>query len=260
MKIALIQLDIAWELKKSNLKRAESFAQRATLEKCDTIVFPEMFSTGFSMNISVISESGYGETAEALSEIAKKYSINLIAGFPIKASGEEKGRNMAFVYNRNGMLTATYTKMHPFSFADEDKYYVPGENTVIFEIDGMSSSIFICYDLRFPEVFRRVAREVQTIFVIANWPTARKEHWEALLKSRAIENQCFIIGLNRTGTGGNGIHYPGASHIFDPLGNDICAGDETEEFLTCEFNPDDVIAIRSKFPFLKDMRYFISPE
>lgn len=260
MKIALIQLDIAWESKKANLEKAEAFAQRASLEKCDAIVFPEMFNTGFSMNVSVIAEDGYGETAMALAGIAKRYNINLIAGFPIKTPKEEKGRNMAFVYDRKGTLTATFTKMHPFSFAEEDKYYVPGENTVTFDIDGMSSSIFICYDLRFPEVFRRVSKDVQTIFVLANWPTARKEHWETLLRARAIENQCYIIGVNRTGTGGNGIQYPGASHIFDPSGNDICAGDETEEFLTCEFNPDDVIAIRSKFPFLKDMRYFISPE
>jgi predicted amidohydrolase len=89
---------------------------------------------------------------------------------------------------------------------------------------------------------------VQAIFIIANWPTARKEHWETLLKTRAIENQCFIIGVNRIGTDGNGIHYPGASHIFDPLGNDIFSGDETEEFLVGEFNPAEVSEIRSKFP------------
>lgn len=255
MKIALVQLNIVWESKKANIEKAEYFIKQAVLDKCDLVVFPEMFSTGFSMNISIVAEEGYGETASALSGLAKQYGINLIAGFAIKAPVEEKARNMAFAYDRKGMLIATYTKMHPFSFADEDKYYVGGSGTVTFEIEGMSSSIFICYDLRFPEVFRSVAREVQAMFVIANWPTARKEHWETLLKARAIENQCFVIGVNRTGTGGNGINYPGASHIFSPSGDSICNGNEIDEYMTCLINPDEVLEIRSKFPFLKDMRY-----
>ncbi len=120
----------------------------------------------------------------------------------------------------------------------------------------MLSSIFICYDLRFPEVFRNVAKEVHAIFVIANWPAIRKEHWETLLKARAIENQCFVIGVNRTGKDGNGIYYSGASHIFDPSGNDICSDSESDEFLIGKFNPEEVIKIRSKFPFLNDMRPF----
>lgn len=254
MKIALIQLDIAWESKKPNYEKAEFFAGKAAEEQCDVVVFPEMFNTGFSMNISKIAEDEDGETASVLSEIARKYGIYIIAGFPVKASGEEKGRNMAVAYDRKGIVAAKYTKIHPFSFSNEDKYYMAGSNTVIFNIDGIPCSIFICYDLRFPEVFRRVVKEVQAIFVIANWPTSRREQWETLLKARAIENQCFMIGVNRTGTDGNGIHYPGASHIFDPSGNDILCGGEKKEFLTGEINPAEVVEVRSKFPFLKDMR------
>lgn len=254
MKIALIQLNIAWESKKTNYEKAESFAKKAAEEKCDVIVFPEMFNTGFSMNVSAIAEDDYGETNSALSEIAKKYSIYLIAGFPVKEQDEEKGRNMAVVYDRTGIRIAAYAKIHPFSFSGEDKYYIAGNNPVVFNIDNTPCSIFICYDLRFPEVFRKVARNVQAVFVIANWPASRRGHWEALLKARAIENQCFVIGVNRIGIDGNAIHYPGASHIFDPLGNDILCGNDKDEFLTGEINPADAAEVRLKFPFLNDMR------
>lgn len=255
MKIALVQLDIVWESKKINCDRAEFFIKKALQENCDIIAFPEMFNTGFSMNVAAIAEDENGKTALYLSRMAKRYGINLIAGFATKAFKEKKGRNMAFVYDRKGELVSKFTKLHPFSLSNEDRYYIPGRDTVTFNLDGMPSSIFICYDLRFPEVFRKIAREVQSIFVIANWPTARKEQWELLLKARALENQCFVIGVNRIGTDGNGIRYPGASHIYNPSGIDICSGGEKEEFVTGIINPDDVNTIRSNFPVLEDMRY-----
>ncbi len=254
MKTALIQLDIVWESKKANYEKAEFFVKKASEEKCDVVVLPEMFNTGFSMNLQNIAEEDMGETDSVLSGMAEKYGIHIIAGFSVKDSGEKKGRNIAAVYNRKGMRIASYTKIYPFSLLKEDGYYSAGKDTVTFDIDGTASSIFICYDLRFPEVFRKIAKDVQAIFVIANWPTSRKEHWETLLKARAIENQCFVIGVNRVGTDGNGISYPGASHIFDPFGNDILCGDEKEELLIGEFNPDEVNEVRSKFPFLRDMR------
>jgi predicted amidohydrolase len=254
MKIALIQLNIAWESKEENYKRAELFAKKAAEEKCDVVVLPEMFNTGFSMNVPVIAEDENGQTNSVLSEIAKKYGIYLIAGFSVKKQNEDKARNIAAVYDRNGRRIAAYTKIHPFSFADEDKYYIAGSDPVIFSIDNILCSVFICYDLRFPEVFRKVAKNVQAIFVIANWPASRKDHWETLLKARAIENQCFVIGVNRTGTDGNGIHYSGTSHIFDPSGSDILCGNDKEEFLTGQINPSETAEIRLRFPFLKDMR------
>lgn len=255
MKVALVQLNSAWEDKKANLERAGAFVSKAAGEGCSIVVFPEMFSTGFSMNVAAVAEEGYGETASLLSGLAKKHSINVIAGFAIKAPGDEKGRNMAAVFNKKGLPHATYTKIHPFSFAGEDKHYIAGNRTAIFDIDGMPSSVFICYDLRFPEVFRKVARDALAVFVIANWPSGRKGHWEALLKARAIENQCFIIGVNRTGADGNGIQYPGASSVIGPSGDVLCSGNETDEFLTCELDPAEAAAVRAQFPFLDDMKY-----
>ncbi len=258
MKIALVQLDIVWESKKINCERAEGFIKKASHEKCDIVVFPEMFNTGFSMNVSTIAEDEDDETASVLSDMAKRYEVNLIAGFPAKAFDDEKGENTAVIFGRKGELIARYVKIHPFSFASEDQYYTAGNNTVIFNIEGMSASIFICYDLRFPEVFRSIAKDIQAVFVIANWPSSRKEHWVTLLKARAIENQCFIIGVNRTGTDGNGIHYPGASRVFDPSGTEICSGNDTNEFITCMINPRGVAETRARFPFLRDMRLSLS--
>ncbi|MFZ5996455.1 MAG: carbon-nitrogen family hydrolase [Nitrospirota bacterium] len=257
MNVALIQFNSRWEAKRENLERAEEFVQRAAEDHCDVVIFPEMFATGFSMNIPAVADEGYGETAIALSHMAKKYSINLIAGYAMVGPGGGKARNMAVVFNRKGQPNVTYTKIHPFSFAGEDKHFIAGTATSTFTIDDLPCSVFICYDLRFPEVFRSVAKEVQAIFVIANWPTSRKAHWEALLKARAIENQCFIIGVNRIGTDGNGIHYPGASHIFDPLGNDLCSGNDTDEYITGALDPAEVERVRSAFPFLNDMKHCI---
>jgi predicted amidohydrolase len=186
--------------------------------------------------------------------LAKKYGLNVIAGFAAKKPGRKKLRNLAVAFDRRGSLIASYAKMHPFSLTKENKYFSAGNTRVIFHVEGVPASIFICYDLRFPEIFRDIARGVQAIFVLANWPDSRKDHWETLLKARAIENQCFVIGVNRTGKDGNGIRYPGASHVYDPMGKDICSGGLREQFITCEIDPEMATKVRCQFPFLNDMR------
>ena len=189
MKIALIQLNIVFEVKQTNYERTERFIQEASQAACDIAVLPELCVTGFSKNISAFAEDGDGETATILSNMAKTYHINLIAGCMEKAMGLEKAKNVAAVYNREGTLVAKYTKIHPFSFTQEDRYFIPGDQVVTFEVEGMPAGMFICYDLRFPEIFRSLVKDVKAIFVIANWPTSRKAHWETLLRARAIENQ-----------------------------------------------------------------------
>ena len=159
------------------------------------MVLPEMFNTGFSMNIAAIAEDEDGETSLLLSRLAGEYNINLIAGYTVTSANPERGRNQAVVYDRQGALVARFVKLHSFDYANEDQYYSSGNKVVTFDIEGMVSSIFICFDLRFPEVFRRIAKNVQAIFVLANWPSVRTEHWEVLLKARAIENQCFVVSF-----------------------------------------------------------------
>ncbi len=250
MKLALIQMDIAWQDIDRNHQRAISFIKEASGHGCDVIVFPEMFTTGFSMDISKINDGS--ETDSLLSQAAEEYGLYIIAGFPVKENNI--ARNIARIYDRKGRPVTQYTKMHPFSYLQEDRYFISGSETVIFDIKGIPSTVFICYDLRFPEIFRKVAKDVHLIFVIANWPSSRIEHWKTLLRARAIENQCFVIGVNRTGKDGNGIAYPGCSCIYDPSGEMLLTGDEKEELLIAEIEPSEVQRIRKEFPFLKDMK------
>ncbi len=254
MKIASIQLNIKWEDKTANLNQAHQFIKRAKQEGCDLVVFPEFFTTGFSMDAKKISEPPGGQTAQFLSTQAKQNSINIIGGYA-ESTPHEKAKNVAIAVNREGHEAAKYVKNHPFSFANEHQHYQPGNKQVTFKIDNTSASIFICYDLRFPEVFRKIAKQVDIIFVIANWPQTRQKHWEALLKARAIENQCYVAGINRTGTDGNNIEYCGASSIINPLGNTLSYGKATQQYITTTINTEETQNTRYKFPFLNDIKF-----
>ena len=132
---------------------------------------------------------------------------------------------------------------------------MPGNEQVVFEVDGIKSSIFICYDLRFPELFRKVAKDINVIFVIANWPEVRQPHWESLLQARAIENQCFIVGVNRIGKDGNDLIYGGGSNVFSPLGENLSRGGKNQEYIVTDLDTAEVGAVRERFPFLQDMKY-----
>jgi predicted amidohydrolase len=255
MRAALIQMDIAWESIGENHERAEELVGRAAGNGCDLAVLPEMFTTGFTMNLSAVEGAEKNTTAAFLSSLSIKHGISLLGGFPVRPPGGGKGRNIAQAYDRQGQLLATYTKIHPFSLAGEDKVFEAGDTVPVFHIDETPASIFICYDLRFPELFRKIAPSVEAVFVIANWPASRLEHWMSLLKARAIENQCFVLGLNRTGTDGNGIHYSGSSAVFGPSGEAVCSAGNGEEILVADIDPADVRLTRMKFPFLHDMGY-----
>lgn len=252
MKLALVQSDIVWQERDRNHERALSFIKRAAGELCDVIVFPEMFTTGFSMDLSLIDDGS--STESILSEAANRYGLYIIAGFSLKEAKESKARNIACVYDSKGKIIARYIKIHPFSYMGEDRHFISGNETVIFDIRGIPCTVFICYDLRFPEIFRKIAKDIHIVFVIANWPSTRIEHWKTLLMARAIENQCFVIGVNRTGRDGNGLHYPGCSSVYNPSGELLLMGGERDEFLTVEIDPSEVQRIRKEFPFLKDMK------
>jgi len=253
MKIGMIQLDTFWHDKKANFAKTEGLIRDASSKECEIVVLPEMFSTGFSMGIQEIGEDLLGQTSQFLQRVAAKHRVAIIAGYPV--FGEDgKGRNAAIAIDEKGHIIGTYFKMYSFSYANEHLYYDFGQAPVVFNIRGASASVFICYDLRFPEVFRRVARSVNCIFVIANWPSQRIDHWNALLAARAIENQCFVIGVNRTGTDGNNLSYPGNSHVFSPSGQDICAGNSQDELIIADIDLSEVAKVRNEFPFLSDMR------
>lgn len=251
MKIAIAQLNILWENKEENFKKVERLAQKAKC--CDILVLPEMFNTGFSMNTS-LSEIRGGKTEKFLSNLASSLNINIVAGYSLKYYN--KAKNISAVFSRDGRLITTYVKIHPFSLLEEDKYFTSGKSPVVFKIDETPCSVFICYDLRFPEVFRKVADRVSVIFVIANWPSLRDEHWQTLLKARAIENQCFVVGVNRVGVDGNGITYSGHSSVYDPWGESVMIADKKESLNICYLPIEKVSEIRVKYPFLKDRKIF----
>lgn len=252
MKIASIQFNICWEDKKKNFERASRLIERAKQDDCDCVVFPEMFNSGFSMNLDVIAEPENTQTSLFLCGLAKQYSINIIAGFAEKT--DDGAENIAVFIDRQGNRNARYIKNYPYSYAGEDKLYLSGDQQVVFGFEDSKASLFICYDLRFPELFRKVAKEVDIVFVIANWPVTRQEHWETLLKARAIENQCFMVGVNRIGSDGNGLKYGGGSHVYGPSGEDLSRGGKHQEYIITQIDLAQAKRTRSDFPFLKDIK------
>jgi omega-amidase len=251
VKIALLQMDGAWENPARNHERARALAAKAGAGGARLCVLPEMFSTGFTMNVAALREDS--GTERFLADLARECRVAVVAGYAERARGG-RARNLAGVWDAEGGLLARYAKMHPFSPAGEDRCFEAGEGPVLFGIEGMEASVFICYDLRFPEVFREVAPRAAALFVLANWPRSRREHWLVLLRARAIENQCFVVGVNRVGTDGNGIAYCGDSAVFGPEGETLLVAGDGEGVFPAELDPALVQEARRRLPALRDRR------
>lgn len=252
MKIALFQLDTKWERKDKNLKKVSSEAQRAKQFGASILCLPEMFSTGFSMNAEELGEQfKNSKTIQNLKVISKKNCIALL-GSIIEKQGK-KYYNTAFVINKNGKLILRYRKIHLFPLSNENKHYSAGKEIAVFKIKNIVCGIAICYDLRFPELFRKLVKKgAKIIFVSANWPLQRREHWFTLLRARAIENQCFVVGINRSGKDPN-LQYNGNSIIFDAFGNEIANANNKERLIITDIKINGLEKIRKKFPFLKSI-------
>lgn len=249
MKIALVQIPIGENIRR-NLNLAEDLCSDAAEDGAEVVVFPELFSTGFPPDRAAAAAPVWGpETRRVLEKMALKYHITIIAGCgdPFKTG---KFFNSALVFSDAGHCITTYHKMHLFSYGHEDRYVIPGTEPVIFSVEGYSAGVFICYDLRFPEDFRKIAPHVSMIFVIANWPEERREHWMCLLKARAIENQCWIIGVNRTGTDSSGLKYSGDSMVVDPLGKVLYHMNAEECVKIVTVDPEESLSVRKVYPFL----------
>jgi omega-amidase len=253
MKIALCSLDQIWENKGKNKGKCESAIIKAVSHKSDIIVFPEMTLTGFSMNTSTISEKfSRSDSIRWFKEQARSYKIYIVFGMVL--GGVTKPRNSLIVINDRGRMIGRYDKIHTFSYAGEDKYYEKGEKIVSCRISGEKMGLSICYDLRFPELYTILAQSCYGIINIANWPEERIEHWKSLLLARAIENQLFIIGVNRQGTDGKGLRYPKSSLIISPLGEMINPQDKYHNIDIFSIDFNDVKSNRYYFPALKDRR------
>mgnify|MGYP000331984432 FL=1 len=263
MNILVMQWNAIWQDTKANLDKLEKelpYQLNEINNHIDLVVLPEMFHFGFSMQPERFSESIEGEVSQALANLAKQHSINIVAGVAqrkvrLNCHGKQVNFfNMALAFNFKGEQIGSYAKQQLFSYANEDKTYTAGYKPEIIDISGEPFALFICYDLRFPELFREVANKVKGFIVLANWPETRQAHWEALLKARAIENQCFVIGVNRIGQDGSGLHYNGGSSVVSPQGELLLYANKNTEFSAVEIDLQEVEEVRKQFPFLKDMK------
>ena len=255
MNVACCQFDIAWEDKPANYARVERHVREAQLAQGTLLLLPEMFATGFSMNADSIAEAVDGPTAQFVAKLARENGLYVLAGLVIKSDERSsQPRNEALLFNPSGQQLCRYAKVHRFSFAGEHEHYAAGATPVSCTIEGWKVQPTICYDLRFPELFRASnVRGAELICVIANWPAARDSHWLALLKARAIENQAYVAAVNRCGRDPNG-EYSGHSQIITPRGEVIEDAGEVEGVIQAELDLEEVREYRAKFPALNDVR------
>ncbi|WP_317855817.1 nitrilase-related carbon-nitrogen hydrolase [Chakrabartyella piscis] len=251
MKIALGQLDMGFEEKEKAMEICSQMIAEAGDLKADLIVFPEMTLTGFTMKPAIYGENiASSESIAFFQKEAKKNHIAICFGITI--SENEVFTNRSLVLDAEGTILADYGKLHLF-FGPETKRYSGGDELQYCQIDGVPLSPFVCYDLRFPEPFLIASDKSHIITVIACWPEARREHWMTLLRARAIENQCFIIGVNRTGVAGK-LNYVGDSMVISPNGDILAHVKEKDSLTIVDIQPEEVVALREQFPQKGDRR------
>lgn len=251
MNIAAIQHDIAWEQRDVNLPRYATLVTQAVDTGADVVLFTEMFAVGFSMNTTVTAEAEDGPTVAWMVEQATQHGITLGGSVPL-TRGDIRPNNTFVLARPNGHVEM-YNKIHPFSFSGEDQYFAPGDVGHITDINGLRVGISVCYDLRFAPLYYTRAPLVDVELVVASWPAARREHWMTLARARAIENQTYMVALNRVGSGG-GLTYAGDSRIIDPTGKIIAEANDTETILTASLDAELVASTRDSFPVFDDRR------
>lgn len=251
MRVAAVQLDIAWENPAENYRRAERRIQESAALGAQLVVLPEIFAYGFSMRSELVAEAPGGPTETFLSEIAAGLGIHLIAGVALVLDGLLP-HNCAVHIAPDGTVQR-YQKLHPFTFAKEHEHYAAGNAVHTWAIGDLRITPMVCYDLRFPEPFRIAADDTHLYVVIANWPDRRRAAWQTLLRARAIENQAFVVGVNRVGDG-DGLHYAGDSVILSPWGEPLAAAAEQETVLLADLDRALVAGVRGAISSLKDRR------
>ncbi|NLF31869.1 MAG: carbon-nitrogen family hydrolase [Planctomycetes bacterium] len=251
MRVLAVQPDIAWEAKTATFERVDGLLAAADVQPGGLIVLPEMFATGFSMNVPAVAEGPGGPTAAWLGALARRTGCTVLGGL-VGDAGGGRGRNQAAWFTPQGREGGRYTKVHPFTPAGEPDHYVAGDRPATFALGGFTVAPLICYDLRFPEIFRAAVDAGADLFVvIASWPAGRAAHWRALLIARAIENQAYVVGVNRCGRDPC-CAYAGGSLIVDPQGAVLAEGTDRPETLAATLDPAAVAEYRRAFPALAD--------
>ncbi|MCP1309212.1 carbon-nitrogen family hydrolase [Paenibacillus tyrfis] len=254
--LALLQMDIAIGEPERNFAKLESLLHEAVAHdtKPDVIVFPEMWNTGYALDRIQELADHYGERTEALlSAFSRKHGVNIIGG-SIAEKRDNGVYNTIFAYDRQGNRAGDYSKIHLFRLMDEEKFLQSGDRAGELQLDGIPAGMMICYDIRFPELARKLALGgAQILFVPAEWPNPRLHHWRTLLMARAIENQMFVVSCNRVGVSGT-TEFFGHSMVIDPWGEVLDEGGEAETIVRAAVDLSQVPAVRSKIPVFEDRR------
>jgi len=251
MKIALVQTSLAWENPTVNRSH---FAKKIMnfKEDVDLLVLPELFTTGFTMNAKAVAETMQGDTIAWLQQLAKSKNCAITGSLAITENGNFYNR-LVFVFPSGELHT--YDKRHLFTLAGEDKVYKAGKDRLIIDYKGFKICPLICYDLRFP-VFSRNTEKYDLLLYVANWPSPRIAAWDALLKARAIENCCYVLGVNRLGVDANALDYPGHSQVIDYAGTLLHDSASKVEVAVVELGKKELLEFRMRFAFLDDQDVF----
>lgn len=256
LRVAAVQHEIVWHDREANFARLAPMIAGAAAGGAGLVLLTETFSTGFSFDTPGIGESEGGPSSQFLAEQAAAHGIWVGGSCPEiapDAPADDQRPSNSFVLAGPDGTEHRYRKIHPFSHADEEKYVRAGTEFVTVEVEGVRVSLFVCYDLRFADEFWALAANTDAYLVVANWPAKRRLHWQTLLRARAIENQAYVVGVNRVGTGG-GLDYSGDSTIIDPLGEVLASGAGGETVLFADIDPAHVQSTRTHFRFLQDRR------
>lgn len=251
MKTALIQTNLIWENPAENRKAFQQKINSIT-EAIDLIVLPEMFTSGFTMNPSIVAETMEGETLSWLKEMATTKNCTITGSLVIEEKRNFHNR-MVFVFP-NGEVQH-YDKRHLFTLAGEEKVYTAGTEKLIVEYKGWRICPLVCYDLRFP-VFSRNTENYDLLIYVASWPQPRINAWDILLKARAVENLSYAIGVNRVGIDNNNLEYNGHSQVVDELGNHLLSPQENDGIFIVELDKNKMHETRNRLNFLNDRDKF----
>jgi predicted amidohydrolase len=252
MRIAAVQHDIVWEDRDANFARLAPWVAAAAGAGAELVLLTETFSTGFSMTPGIGEPEG-GPSARFLAGQAAEHGVWVGGTCPEIAADGELPYNSFVLAGPDG-TTHRYRKLHPFTHAGEHERFRAGEKPTTVEIGGLRITPFICYDLRFANVFWDAAPATDVYLVPANWPSPRRHHWQTLLQARAIENQAYVVGVNRVGADGNGLEHLGDSRIVSPMGELLATAAGVETMLLADVDAAEVAATREKFAFMPDRR------
>lgn len=254
MTVIGLQVDIAWEDKPANFAKVTALLERAQPAPGSLVVLPELFATGFTMNAERVAEDEDGPTRKFLSATARQWQSHVVAGAAMRLP-EGGIQNQALVFGPEGECDGLYAKRRLFSPVNEQGSYLAGHTPLVFRWSELQVSLLICYDLRFPELFRQAAasHRPELFLVIANWPARRRLHWERLLRARAIENQAYVMGVNRTGADPE-TEYVGDSFWVDPHGEILADAGRAEGWVQGQPDLAALCQYRARLAFLNDLQ------